>query len=45
MVPRRRPDQIDPSLVRALAHPLRIEILQVLNEREASPNELMDDGG
>ncbi|HEV7563437.1 MAG TPA: winged helix-turn-helix domain-containing protein [Solirubrobacterales bacterium] len=42
MVPGRRPDQIDSSLVRALAHPLRIEILQVLNEREASPNELMD---
>ena len=42
MVPNRRPDQIDSSLVRALAHPLRIEILQVLNEREASPNELME---
>jgi DNA-binding transcriptional ArsR family regulator len=42
MVPKRRPDQIDSSLVRALSHPLRVEILQVLNEREASPNELMD---
>jgi DNA-binding transcriptional ArsR family regulator len=42
MVPKRQPDQIDSSLVRALAHPLRIEILQVLNEREASPNELVD---
>ena len=42
MVPERRPDQIDSSLMWALAHPLRIEILQVLNEREASPNELMD---
>ncbi|MDX6627717.1 MAG: hypothetical protein QOE56_2706 [Solirubrobacterales bacterium] len=42
MVPRRRLDQIDSSLVRALSHPLRVEILQVLNEREASPNELMD---
>lgn len=42
MVSRRRPDQIDSSLVRALAHPLRIEILQVLNEREASPNELTE---
>jgi DNA-binding transcriptional ArsR family regulator len=38
----RRPDPIDPHLVRALSHPLRVEILQVLNEREASPNELMD---
>lgn len=42
MVPKGRPDQIDSSLVRALAHPLRVEILQMLNEREASPNELMD---
>ncbi len=39
---RRRPDRIDTELVRALAHPLRIEILQILNERDASPNELMD---
>jgi DNA-binding transcriptional ArsR family regulator len=29
-------------LVRALAHPLRVQILEVLNEREASPNELME---
>lgn len=42
VVTERRPDQIDSSLVRALSHPLRVEILQVLNEREASPNELMD---
>lgn len=42
IVAERRPDQIDSSLVRALAHPLRVEILQVLNEREASPNELTD---
>ena len=27
-------------LVRAISHPLRIEILQVLNEREASPNDM-----
>jgi len=33
---------LDPQLVRALAHPLRVQILEVLNEREASPNELMD---
>ena len=38
----RRPDKIDTELVRALAHPLRVEILQVLNERDASPNELMN---
>jgi DNA-binding transcriptional ArsR family regulator len=33
---------LDPGLVRALAHPLRIQILEVLNEREASPNELVE---
>lgn len=37
-----RKDAIDLSLVRALSHPLRVQILQVLNEREASPNELVD---
>ncbi len=36
-----RPDQIDARLVRALAHPLRVEILQLLNERAASPNEMV----
>ncbi|HEX5608821.1 MAG TPA: winged helix-turn-helix domain-containing protein [Solirubrobacterales bacterium] len=35
-------DNIDLRLVRAIGHPLRIEILQVLNEREASPNEMVD---
>ncbi len=38
----RKSDKIDTELVRALSHPLRVEILQVLNERDASPNELMD---
>ena len=38
----RRPDKIDTELVRALAHPLRVEILQILNERDGSPNELMN---
>jgi DNA-binding transcriptional ArsR family regulator len=33
---------LDPHLVRALAHPLRVRILEILNEREASPNELME---
>ena len=41
-VAERKPDQIDSRLVRALAHPLRVEILQLLNEREASPNEMSD---
>jgi DNA-binding transcriptional ArsR family regulator len=31
---------IDQRLVKALAHPLRVEILTILNERMASPNEL-----
>lgn len=34
-------DGIDVQLVRAIAHPLRIQILQVLNERDASPNEMV----
>lgn len=41
-MPGRRPDKIDTELVRALAHPLRVDILQILNERDASPNELMN---
>ncbi len=41
-MPPRRPNTLDPHLVRALAHPLRVQILEVLNEREASPNELME---
>ena len=36
---RRRP-AVDQRLVKALAHPLRVEILTILNERMASPNEL-----
>jgi DNA-binding transcriptional ArsR family regulator len=31
---------VDQKLVKALAHPLRVEILTILNERMASPNEL-----
>lgn len=31
---------IDPRLVERLAHPLRLEILRLLNSREASPNEM-----
>jgi DNA-binding transcriptional ArsR family regulator len=40
MTVRRRPDQIDSDVVRALDHPLRVQILQILNERDASSNEL-----
>jgi len=38
---------VDQRLVKALAHPLRVEILAILNERMASPNELskeLDEG-
>jgi len=38
---------VDQKLVKALAHPLRAEILAILNERMASPNELskeLDEG-
>ncbi len=31
---------VDQRLVKALAHPLRVEILSILNDRMASPNEL-----
>jgi DNA-binding transcriptional ArsR family regulator len=41
-VNRRRPGSIDQRLVRALAHPLRVRILEELHERDASPNELME---
>jgi DNA-binding transcriptional ArsR family regulator len=37
-----RDDEIDVQLVRALSHPVRLRILKILNEREASPNELKD---
>jgi DNA-binding transcriptional ArsR family regulator len=33
-----RPETIDQKLVRALAHPVRVQILEVLSERVASPN-------
>jgi DNA-binding transcriptional ArsR family regulator len=44
---RKRTTGVDQRLVKALAHPLRVEILAILNERMASPNELskeLDEG-
>lgn len=35
-----RPEAIDQRLVRALAHPVRVQILEILTERVASPNML-----
>jgi DNA-binding transcriptional ArsR family regulator len=37
-----RPEAIDQRLVRALAHPLRVQILEVLTERVASPTWLAE---
>lgn len=39
---RDRTDTIDQRLVKALSHPLRVQILDVLSERVASPNWLSD---
>jgi hypothetical protein len=39
---RRRVEPIDQRLVRALAHPLRVQILEILTERIASPNRLSE---
>jgi hypothetical protein len=38
-----RPESIDQKLVMALAHPVRIQILEILSERVASPNLLATD--
>jgi DNA-binding transcriptional ArsR family regulator len=40
---RNRPEVIDQRLVKALAHPLRIKILEILSERVASPNLISGD--
>ena len=39
------PENIDQRLVRALAHPLRVRILEILSERVASPNLLAKELG
>lgn len=36
------PDPIDPRLVRSVAHPLRIKILEALSDHVASPNALAE---
>jgi DNA-binding transcriptional ArsR family regulator len=38
-----QPEPIDQRLVRALCHPLRVQILEVLSERIASPNRLSEE--
>jgi DNA-binding transcriptional ArsR family regulator len=42
-VKRDRLEVIDQRMVKALAHPLRVRILEILTERVASPNRLSDD--
>src|SRR6201996_9522927 len=37
-----RPNRLDQRLVRALGHPLRVKILEVVQVRNASPSELTD---
>jgi DNA-binding transcriptional ArsR family regulator len=37
--------EVDQRLVKALGHPLRVRLLQILNERVASPNELAKETG
>jgi DNA-binding transcriptional ArsR family regulator len=39
------PEAIDQRLVRALSHPLRVQILEILSERVASPNDLAEELG
>jgi DNA-binding transcriptional ArsR family regulator len=40
-----RSDISDPSVIKALTHPLRVQILHSLEERTASPSELADEIG
>lgn len=39
----KQPETIDQRLVKALAHPLRVQILEILTERVASPNWLSEE--
>src|ERR671938_1297573 len=38
-------DISDPSVIKALTHPLRVQILRALEERTASPSELAEEIG
>jgi DNA-binding transcriptional ArsR family regulator len=39
----KRPEVIDQRLIKALAHPLRVQILDILTERVASPNGISEE--
>lgn len=43
--PATQPEGIDQHLVRALSHPLRVRILEILSERVASPSEVAEELG
>lgn len=38
-----RRDRIDQEMVKALSHPIRVEILEALQDRVASPSELSEE--
>ena len=40
-----RPEYIDQRLIKALGHPVRVHALAILNERVASPNEIVEGAG
>jgi DNA-binding transcriptional ArsR family regulator len=40
-----RQEAIDPRVIKALAHPLRVELLGALNQKVASPKELAEEFG
>lgn len=44
-MPETNPAAIDQRLVRAISHPLRVQILEILSERVASPNDLSEELG
>jgi len=44
-MPETNPEAIDQRLVRALSHPLRVRILEILSARVASPNDLSEELG
>lgn len=44
-MPKNKDEAIDQRLARALSHPLRVRILEILSERVASPNDLSTELG
>lgn len=44
-MPETKPDALDQRLARAVSHPLRVRIFEILSERVASPNDLSEELG